>query len=75
VQGKQTFPLSLNVIILQTVRNKCVRFGGHVHIEVRLQDLMVASTIQGPNFAQLTLLSIGADLRLFCSKTPLVFRG
>jgi hypothetical protein len=26
---------TLNVMILQTVRNECVRFGGHVDIEVR----------------------------------------
>jgi hypothetical protein len=24
----------LNIMILQTVRNECVRFGGHVDIEV-----------------------------------------
>jgi hypothetical protein len=32
--GKKTFLLTLNVMILQTVRNECVRFGGHVDIEV-----------------------------------------
>jgi hypothetical protein len=26
---------TLNVMILQMVRNECVRFGGHVDIEVR----------------------------------------
>jgi hypothetical protein len=33
--GKKTFLSTLNVMILQTVRNECVRFGGHVGIEVR----------------------------------------
>jgi hypothetical protein len=32
--GYKTFLSTLNVIILQTVRNECVRFGGHVDIEV-----------------------------------------
>jgi hypothetical protein len=32
--GKKNFLLTLNVMILQTVRNECVRFGGHVDIEV-----------------------------------------
>jgi hypothetical protein len=31
---EKTFCLTLNVMILQTVRNECVRFGGHVDIEV-----------------------------------------
>jgi hypothetical protein len=31
----------LNVMILQTVRNECVRFGGHVDIEVRLKILQL----------------------------------
>jgi hypothetical protein len=35
-QGKKTFWSTLNVMILQTVRNECVRFGGHVDIEVTL---------------------------------------
>jgi hypothetical protein len=30
---------TLNVMILQTVRNECVRFGGHVDIEVRYKIL------------------------------------
>jgi hypothetical protein len=33
-QGKKTLLSTLNVMILQTVRNECVRFGGHVDIEV-----------------------------------------
>jgi hypothetical protein len=33
--GKKTFLSTLNVLILQTVRNECVRFGGHVDITIR----------------------------------------
>jgi hypothetical protein len=38
-QGKKTFLSTLNVMILQTVRNECVRFGGHVDIEVSYKIL------------------------------------
>ena len=38
-QGKKTFLSTLNVMILQTVRNKCARFGGHVNIEVSYKIL------------------------------------
>jgi hypothetical protein len=37
--GKKTFFSTLNVMILQTVRNECVRFGGHVEIEVSYEIL------------------------------------
>jgi hypothetical protein len=41
------------------VRNKCVRFGGYVEIQVRaLQDLMVGFTKEGPTFARFALPSI-----------------
>jgi hypothetical protein len=36
---KKTFLSTLNVMILQTVRNECVRFGGHVDIEVSYKIL------------------------------------
>jgi hypothetical protein len=39
VQGKKTFLSTLNVMILQTVRNESVRFGGHVDIEVSYKIL------------------------------------
>jgi hypothetical protein len=39
VQGKKTFLSTLNVTISQIVRNKCVRFGGHVDIEVSYKIL------------------------------------
>jgi hypothetical protein len=38
-QGKKTFLSTLNIMILQTVRTECVRFGGHVDIEVRSKIL------------------------------------
>jgi hypothetical protein len=38
-QGKKTFLSTLNVMILQTVRNECVRFGRHVDIEVSYKIL------------------------------------
>jgi hypothetical protein len=41
VQGKKTFLSTLNVMILQTVRNECVRFGGHVDIEVSYKILQL----------------------------------
>jgi ABC-type phosphate transport system ATPase subunit len=37
--GKKTFLSTLNVMILQTVWNECVRFGIHVDIEVRYKIL------------------------------------
>jgi hypothetical protein len=43
----------LNIMILQTVRNECVRFGGHVDIEVSYKILW---TKQDPKFAKSTLL-------------------
>jgi hypothetical protein len=39
VSGKKTFLSTLNVMILQTVKNECVRYGGHVDIEVSYKIL------------------------------------
>jgi hypothetical protein len=39
--GKFIFLSTLYVMILQTVRNECVRFGGHVDIEVRYKILQL----------------------------------
>jgi hypothetical protein len=39
--GKNTFLSTLNVMISQTVRNECIRFGGHVDIEVSYKILHV----------------------------------
>jgi hypothetical protein len=39
VQGRKTFLSTLNIMTLQTVRNECLRFGGHVDIEVSYKIL------------------------------------
>jgi hypothetical protein len=39
--GEKTLLSTLNVMILQTVRNECVRFGGHVDIEVSYKILQL----------------------------------
>jgi hypothetical protein len=41
VHQKKTFLSTLNVMILQMVRNECVRFGGHVDIEVGYKILQL----------------------------------
>jgi hypothetical protein len=51
--GEKTFLSTLNVMISQTVRNECVRFGGHVDIEVsykilRLDVLKETPSLQNP---------------------------
>jgi hypothetical protein len=38
---EKNFFVNLNVMILQMVRNECVRFGGHVDIEVRCKILQL----------------------------------
>jgi hypothetical protein len=38
-QGKKTFLSTLNIMVLQTVWNECVRFGGHIDIEVKYKIL------------------------------------
>jgi hypothetical protein len=40
-QGKKTFLSILNVMILQMMRNECIRFGGHVDIEVSYKILQL----------------------------------
>jgi hypothetical protein len=40
-QRKKTFLSTLNIMILQTVRNECVRFGGHVDMEVNYKILQL----------------------------------
>jgi hypothetical protein len=39
--GEKTLLSTLNVMILQMVRNECVRFGGHVDIEVSYKILQL----------------------------------
>jgi hypothetical protein len=46
--GKKTFCLILNVMISQTVKNDCVRFGGHVDIEVSYKILWLEVLKESP---------------------------
>jgi hypothetical protein len=39
--GKETFFPTLNLLILQAVWNECVRFGGHVNIQVSYKILQL----------------------------------
>jgi hypothetical protein len=39
--GKKNNSSTLNVMIFQTVKNECIRFGGHVHFEVRYKILQL----------------------------------
>jgi hypothetical protein len=36
---EKTFSSTLNIAILQMVRNECIRFGGHINIQVSYQIL------------------------------------
>jgi hypothetical protein len=47
-QWKKTFCLILNVMISQTVKNECVRFGGQVDIEVSYKILQLQVLIESP---------------------------
>jgi hypothetical protein len=47
------------------VRNECVRFGGHVHIQVNYKILHLKVPKNCSKFAQSTLLLIGTILRQF----------
>jgi hypothetical protein len=44
----KTFLSTLNVIILQTVRNECARFGGHTDIEVSYKILWLEILNKAP---------------------------
>jgi hypothetical protein len=57
--------LTLNLMILQKVRNECLRFGGHVGIQVSYKILWLEVLKRLSIFGHLTLFSIGADLRPF----------
>jgi hypothetical protein len=48
--GEKTFLSTLNVMILQPVRNDCVRFGGHVAIEVSYKILQLNVLKETPIF-------------------------
>jgi hypothetical protein len=45
---EKTFCLILNVMISQTVRNECVRFGGHVDMEVSYRILQLEVLKESP---------------------------
>jgi hypothetical protein len=47
-QWKITFCLTLNAMISQLVRNECVRFGGHVDIEVSYKFLQLEILKESP---------------------------
>jgi hypothetical protein len=54
---KKTFFSTLNLMILQTVWNECVRFGGHINIQVsykilRLEVLKKALILHNPTCFQ-----------------------
>jgi hypothetical protein len=42
---------TFNVMILQMVRNECVRFGGHVDMEVSYKILRFENTKRSPTFS------------------------
>jgi hypothetical protein len=48
VERKKTFKSTLNVMILQTVSIECVRFGGHVGIEVSYKILRLEVLKESP---------------------------
>jgi hypothetical protein len=50
-------------MILQTVWNECVRFGGHINIQVSFKILRLEVQREGFDFAQSNMLSRGAVLR------------
>jgi hypothetical protein len=54
-------------MILQTVRNECPRFCGHVGIQVSYKILRL-EVLKDSSFGHLALFSIGADLRPFLTK-------
>jgi hypothetical protein len=57
--GKKTFLSTLNVMILQTVRNECVRFGGHVDIEVTYKILRLDVLKETQNLHNLSCFEKG----------------
>jgi hypothetical protein len=44
---EKSFFLTLNVTILQMVRNECARYGGYVDLQVSYKDLTVRGTKEG----------------------------
>ena len=62
-QGKKLYYPTSNLTILQTMRNKCIRFGGYVKIQISYKILRLEVPKKSPNFAQSTLLSRRTILR------------
>jgi hypothetical protein len=61
---------TLNVMILQTVRNECVRFGGHVDIEVSYKILWL-NVLKRLQFCKIYLaLNRGCFEAILMKKTP-----
>jgi hypothetical protein len=71
----KNFSSTLNVMIMQMVRNECTRFGLHVNIQVSYKILQLEVLKESSIFAQSTLLWIGVVLRQFWWKHPKNFRG
>jgi hypothetical protein len=55
--GEENFFSTLNIMILQMVKNGSVRFSGHVDVQVSYKILWSKSTKEGPNCVQYALLS------------------
>jgi hypothetical protein len=52
-------------MILQTIWNECVRFGGHIKIQVSYKILQLEVQKESVNFAQSALLSRRIVLKQF----------
>jgi hypothetical protein len=50
---EKSFLSTLNVMISQTIKSECVRFGGHVHIEVSYRILQLEILNEVSNFLNL----------------------
>ena len=49
--GERTILSTWNVMNLQIIRNECIRFGGHAHIEVSYKILWLEVLAKAPNFS------------------------
>ena len=75
LQGKKTCFSTLNVTILQLVRNECVRFGGHVDIEVSYKILRLDVLFKTPSLQNPPCFEEGLFWGSFDEKYPQNFRG
>jgi hypothetical protein len=68
--GKKTFPSTLNLMILQMVRNESLRFGGHVDIQVSYEIIWL-KVQKRPQFCTLYLaLNRGCFEAILMKNTP-----